>query len=108
MAILDHVIGWGIVGDGGSLGIVTADAAQSLGLTVPCLSKDLQAPILDILPKPGSGVINPIDIANPFMKPQHIREILLRASEDEDVDFQIVIQLLSLRGIRTDTGGGNH
>ena len=83
-----------IVGGGGALGIAAADAAESLGMTVPPLRKDLQAAIMEVLPKPGSSATNPIDIANPFVKPEHIREILLRASEDENVDIHIVVQLL--------------
>jgi len=83
-----------IVGGGGALGISAADAAESFGLAVPRLRKDLQAAILNVLPKPGSSAANPIDIANPFVKPEHIREILLRASEDEHVDFHILILLL--------------
>jgi acyl-CoA synthetase (NDP forming) len=86
--------GCSIVGGGGALGIAAADAAESLGLIVPRLREDLQAAIMDVLPKPGSSATNPIDIANPFVKPEHIREILLRASEDENVDIHIVVQLL--------------
>jgi acyl-CoA synthetase (NDP forming) len=86
--------GCSIVGGGGALGIAAADAAESLGLTVPSLREDLQAAIMEVLPKPGSSATNPIDIANPFVKPEHIREILLRASEDENVEIHIVVQLL--------------
>ncbi len=86
--------GCSIIGGGGALGIAAADAAESLGLAVPRLRDDLQAEILDILPKPGSSATNPIDIANPFVKPEHIREILLCASQDENIDVHIVIQLL--------------
>ncbi len=66
--------GCSIVGGGGALGIAAADAAESLGLAVPRLRGDLQAAILDVLPKPGSSATNPIDIANPFVKPEHIRK----------------------------------
>ena len=86
--------GCSIMGGGGALGIAAADAAESFGIKVPSLRKDLQAAILEVLPKPGSSATNPIDIANPFVGPVHIREILLRASEDENIDFHIVIQLL--------------
>jgi acyl-CoA synthetase (NDP forming) len=86
--------GCSIVGGGGALGIAAADAAESLGLAVPRLRDDLQAAIMEVLPKPGSSATNPIDIANPVVKPEHIREILLRASEDENVDIHIVVQLL--------------
>jgi len=77
-----------------ALGIAAADAAESFGIRVPSLRNDLQAAILDVLPKPGSSATNPIDIANPYVSPQYIGEILLHASRDENVDFHIVIQLL--------------
>ena len=86
--------GFSVIGGGGALGIAAADAAESFGLTVPQLRKDIQAAILEVLPKPGSSAANPIDIANPFIQPEHIKEILLRASEDDHVDFHIVISLL--------------
>ena len=83
-----------IIGGGGALGIAAADAAESFGIIVPRLREDLQAAILNVLPKPGSSAINPIDIANPYVQPEHIREILMNASQDENIDFHIVIQLL--------------
>lgn len=83
-----------IVGGGGALGIAAADAAESFGMAVPKLRDDLQAAILDILPKPGSSSVNPIDVANPFVGPEQISEILIRASEDENMDIHILFQLL--------------
>lgn len=86
--------GCSVMGGGGALGIAAADAAESFGIRVPSLRKDLQEAILEVLPKPGSSATNPIDIANPYVNPKYIREILLHASRDENIDFQIVIQLL--------------
>lgn len=83
-----------IVGGGGALGIAAADAAESFGINVPHLRKDIQEGILELLPKPGSSAANPIDIANPFMKPKQLKEVLLRASEDKSVDFHVVISLI--------------
>jgi acyl-CoA synthetase (NDP forming) len=83
-----------IIGGGGALGITAADAAESFGIAVPKLRDDLQKAILDILPKPGSSATNPIDVANPFVTPQSIRNILLSASKDDHIDIQIIIQLL--------------
>ena len=37
---------------------------------------------------------NPIDIANPFVAPAAIKDILLYAAKDENVDIHILIQLL--------------
>lgn len=83
-----------VVGGGGALGIAAADAAESFGIAVPKLRDDLREAILDILPKPGSSAANPIDVANPFVRPDQIREILLRASEDKNINIHILIQLL--------------
>ena len=83
-----------VVGGGGALGIAAADAAESLGMEIPPLREDLRDSIMDLLPKPGSSAANPIDVANPFVAPGVIREILLRASEDERVDVHIVVLLL--------------
>jgi hypothetical protein len=75
---------------------------------VPRLRDDLQSAILDVLPKPGSSATNPIDIANPFVKPEHIREILLCASQDENIDVHIVIQLLyHYKSVQLAMGVGN-
>jgi len=86
--------GCSVVGGGGALGIAAADAAESFGITVPRLRKDIQEAILEFLPKPGSSAANPIDIANPFMKPEHLKKVLLKASEDDQVDFHIVNSLI--------------
>jgi len=86
--------GCSVMGGGGALGIAAADTAESFGIKVPGLRKDLQVAILDVLPKPGSSATNPIDIANPYVSARYIREILLHASQDDNIDFHIVIQLL--------------
>lgn len=100
--------GCSIIGGGGALGIAAADTAESFGIKVPSLRKDLQTAILEVLPKPGSSATNPIDIANPFVSPEHIGGILLRASEDENINFHIVIQLLyHYKSIKLSMGAGS-
>ncbi len=86
--------GCSVAGGGGALGIAAADTAESFGLDVPRLREDLQAAIRELLPKPGSSPANPIDIANPFVGAGAIRDILIHASKDENVDIHILIQLL--------------
>ena len=86
--------GCSIMGGGGALGIAAADAAESFGLDTPRLREDLQASIMELLPKPGSSAANPIDVANPFVTPRVIKETLIRASKDDNVDIHIVISLL--------------
>ena len=87
-------LGCSVAGGGGALGIAAADAAETFGLGVPRLREDIQKAILDVLPKPGSSPANPIDIANPFVTPAAIKDILLYAAKDENVDIHILIQLL--------------
>jgi acyl-CoA synthetase (NDP forming) len=87
-------LGCSVAGGGGALGIAAADAAETFGLAVPRLREDIQKAILDVLPKPGSSPANPIDIANPFVTPAAIKDILLYAAKDENVDIHILIQLL--------------
>jgi acyl-CoA synthetase (NDP forming) len=86
--------GCAIVGGGGALGIAAADAAESFGLKIPPLRDDLKSSIMELLPKPGSSSANPIDVANPFVPPKTVKEILLRASEDENIDVQILVFLI--------------
>ena len=94
-----------VMGGGGALGIAAADAAESFGLAIPRLRKDIQTSILDLLPKPGSSAANPIDIANPHVPPNVIKEALIRASQDENVHIHIVISLLyHLKALKYHTG----
>lgn len=86
--------GCSVAGGGGALGIAAADAAEAFGLDVPRLREDLQAEILELLPKPGSSPANPIDIANPFVAAGAIRDILLCAARDKNIDIHILVQLL--------------
>lgn len=100
--------GCSIMGGGGALGIAAADAAESFGIAVPRLRDDLRTVILDILPKPGSSATNPIDVANPFVTPQSIRNILLSASKDDNVDIHIIIQLLyHYKSLQLSMGAGS-
>ncbi len=83
-----------IVGGGGALGIAAADAAESFGLAIPQLREDLKESIMDLLPKPGSSAANPVDVANPFVPPRAIKQILLHASEDDGIDIHILVFLI--------------
>jgi acyl-CoA synthetase (NDP forming) len=83
-----------IVGGGGALGVNSADMAESSGFLVPYLRKDLQDKIRKILPQPGSSPANPIDIANPYVAPEIIHETIIHASEDENIDIHVMIQLI--------------
>jgi len=83
-----------IVGGGGALGVSAADLAEHYGLRIPELADDVRKEIDSLLPKPGSSARNPIDIANPYVTPEVLRQILVKAARDDAIDVQIVIQLL--------------
>ena len=83
-----------VIGGGGALGVSACDAAEALGIEIPPFSTEQQESIGKFLPKPGSSAINPIDVANPFVSPQALKEILLQAAKDSRVDLQIIVSLL--------------
>ncbi len=86
--------GISIVGGGGALGVAAADAADAYGMELPVLAADLQEAIMALLPKPGSSAANPIDVANPYVPANILRDVLLLAARDERVDIQVLVQLL--------------
>jgi len=86
--------GISIVGGGGAIGVTACDTAETYGIEIPALPPELQERIGSVLPKPGSSAINPIDVANPFVGPQALKEVLLGAAEDERVELQILVSLL--------------
>jgi acyl-CoA synthetase (NDP forming) len=86
--------GISIVGGGGAIGVTACDTAEIYGIEIPPLSSDLQERIGNHLPKPGSSSVNPIDVANPFVAPQALKEVLLTAAEDQRIELQIIVSLL--------------
>ena len=83
-----------IVGGGGAIGVTACDIAETYGIDIPPFSDDLQARIGNHLPRPGSSALNPVDVANPFVAPPILKEVLLAAAEDEQVELQIIVSLL--------------
>jgi len=86
--------GISIVGGGGAIGVTACDTAEIYGIEIPPLSTDLQMRIGNHLPKPGSSAVNPIDVANPFVGPQALKEVLLAAAADKRIELQIIVSLL--------------
>lgn len=82
-----------VMGGGGALGIAACDVAERMHIGIPPLRADISESILELLPKPGSSAKNPIDVANPHVAPPILKEVLLRAAKDENIDLQIMIQL---------------
>jgi len=83
-----------IVGGGGAIGVTACDAAESYGIEIPPLAYELRTRIESVLPRPGSSAINPIDVANPFVSPQILKEVLLAAAQDKRIELQIIVSLL--------------
>lgn len=86
--------GISVVGGGGALGVAACDAAEAHGMVLPPLPADRKELIETILPRPGSSAANPIDVANPFVPPKVLKEVLLRAAEDDRIGLQVMISLL--------------
>jgi len=83
-----------VSGGGGALGVAACDAAEANGMKLPPLHPYTQEKIMAILPKPGSSAGNPIDVANPGVPPFILKEVLLHAATEKNVDLQILMQLL--------------
>ncbi len=83
-----------LIGGGGALGVAACDAAERVGMTIPALKADHAQDILKLLPRPGSSALNPIDVANPFVPPAVLKEVLLNAAKDERIELQILVSLL--------------
>jgi acyl-CoA synthetase (NDP forming) len=83
-----------VLGGGGALGVAAADLAEVYGVQMPAFAPDLAARIDDLLPKPGSSPGNPVDVANPFVPPKTLREIMRLAATDERIDLQIFTSLI--------------
>ena len=86
--------GVSVVGGGGALGVAACDTADSYNLKIPPFDRPLAEKIMSFLPKPGSSAANPIDVANPFVSPAMLKNVLLSAAEDDRIDIQVLVQLL--------------
>jgi acyl-CoA synthetase (NDP forming) len=86
--------GISIVGGGGAIGVTACDTAETYDIAIPQFPADLQELIGSLLPKPGSSAFNPVDVANPFVQPQTLKEVLLLAARDSRIDLQIIVSLL--------------
>lgn len=83
-----------VIGGGGALGVAACDAAEEHGMDLPHFTAQRHERILANLPRPGSSAANPIDVANPFVHPGALHEVLLAAGEDERVSLQLMVPLL--------------
>ena len=76
------------------MGVAACDAAEAFGIGIPSFPSEIRARIEEHLPKPGSSAANPVDIANPYVPPRNLREVLRWGATDARIDLQIIISLL--------------
>jgi acyl-CoA synthetase (NDP forming) len=86
--------GISVIGGGGAIGVAAADIAASYGMAIPEFDSEIHDSILSMLPRPGSSAKNPVDVANPFVSPDILREIIILSARNSAIDIQIVVQLL--------------
>ncbi|MFW5875011.1 MAG: CoA-binding protein [bacterium] len=82
-----------VLGGGGALGVSAADAAEEYEIQIPPFESGLRDRIEEILPRPGSSAANPVDVANPYVEPVILQQVLEMAAEDERIELQILITL---------------
>jgi len=87
--------GIGIVTQSGGAGVLIADRAEELGLSVPQLSEPTQSALRDVMP-PFGAPGNPVDITGQFLaEPTLLSESVRIMLEDPAVDIAIVwLQLM--------------
>jgi acyl-CoA synthetase (NDP forming) len=87
--------GLGIVTQSGGAGVLIADCAEELGLSVPILSRATQQSLREVIPAFGA-VGNPVDITGQFVaEPRLLYEAVKRVLDDPQVHVGIVwLQLM--------------
>ncbi len=82
-----------VLGGGGALGVGAADAAETHGISIPAFEPGLRGQIEDLLPRPGSSAANPVDVANPYVRPEILEQVMELAAADKRIELQILITL---------------
>ena len=88
--------GVGIATQSGGAGVMMADRAEEMGLTVPELSAPTQARLAEIVPAFGAAG-NPVDVTGQFVaRPELLREAVVALMDDPNVHIGIVwLQLMT-------------
>jgi acyl-CoA synthetase (NDP forming) len=85
-------------GSGGSA-VIGADACERAGVELPPFSIEIQQQISSFLPPIGTGVRNPVDLANPHPPLQVLAPILETVAKSGEVDVMILGRMfLSVKG----------
>lgn len=87
--------GLGIATQSGGAGVMMADRAEEVGLTVPDLTAETQARIAAVMPAFGAAG-NPVDVTGQFVaRPELLSESVVALLDDPRVDIAIVwLQLM--------------
>lgn len=93
--------GLGIVTQSGGAGVMMADRAEEMGLSVPQVSAATEAKLAAVMPAFGAAG-NPVDVTGQFLaEPAILRDSVIRLLEDPDIHVAIV--WLQLMHAHTDT-----
>ncbi len=82
-----------VLGGGGALGVGAADAAEKHNMQIPPFDPGLAERVEELLPRPGSSGRNPVDVANPYVAPEVLEQVMCLAAEDRRIDLQVLITL---------------
>lgn len=88
--------GLGIATQSGGAGVMMADRAEEVGLTVPTLTESTQRALAEVMPAFGSAG-NPVDVTGQFVaNPDLLRESVIRLLDDPGIHIGIVwLQLMT-------------
>ena len=88
--------GLGIATQSGGAGVMMADRAEEMGLTVPILGEPTQRRLADVMPAFGAAG-NPVDVTGQFVaRPELLRESVITLLDDPRIDVAIVwLQLMT-------------
>lgn len=91
-----HGFGLGIATQSGGAGVMMADRAEEVGLTVPELGPASQARLAEVMPAFGAAG-NPVDVTGQFVaRPELLRESVITLLDDPQVHVGIVwLQLMT-------------
>jgi acyl-CoA synthetase (NDP forming) len=81
-----------IVGRGGGAAVASTDLCEKAGLSVPLLTKETKAKILELLPAEGSGLANPVEvgIGGRGNLSEHYADVLRLVAYDPNIDMILV------------------
>jgi len=83
-----------IIGGGGAIGVHSADMAFKLGLEVAPFQPETQVRLKKILPTPGAGLANPLDMLTPALPIKQVLDLADTVACREPIDVLIAISLL--------------